>query len=49
MGSFAGIDAALIIFCRNTELPAYIRIAEALEGTEDEVVREDDCKTVKGV
>jgi hypothetical protein len=29
MGSFAGIDAALITFCRNTELPAYIRIAEA--------------------
>ena len=35
MGSFAGLAAALISFCRNTELPVYIRIAEALEGTED--------------
>ena len=49
MGSFAGIAAALITFCRNTELPAYIRIAEALEGMEDEGVSNDDCATVKGV
>ena len=49
MGSFAGIAAALITLCRNIELPAYIRIAEALEGTEDEVVREDDCRMVKGM
>jgi hypothetical protein len=34
MRSFAGIVAALINFCRNTELQAYIRIAEALEGSE---------------
>ncbi len=34
MGSFAGIAATLIYFCRNTELPVYIKIAEALEGTE---------------
>ncbi len=36
VGSFAGIPSALIAFCRNTLIPAYIRIAEALEGTESE-------------
>ena len=49
MGSFAGIAAALISFCRNTELPAYIRIAEALEGTEGEGAVESECASVKGV
>jgi hypothetical protein len=49
MGSFAGIAAALISFCRNTELPAYIRIAEALEGTKGEGVGECECATMKGV
>ena len=29
LGSFAEIAAALISFCKNTELPVYIRIAEA--------------------
>jgi hypothetical protein len=33
LGSFAGIASALIYFCRNTDLTAYIRIVEALEGT----------------
>jgi len=33
MGSFAGIAASLITFCKNTGLSAYIRIANALEGT----------------
>ena len=32
MGSFAGIAAAFISLCKNTELSPYIRIAEALEG-----------------
>ena len=49
MGSFAGIAAAFITLCRNTELSAYIRIANALEGTEEEGVMDDDCETVKGV
>jgi hypothetical protein len=35
MGSFAGIATSLISFCRKTELPFYIRIAEALEALED--------------
>jgi len=35
MESFAGIAAALISFCRKTELPSCIKIAEALEGAED--------------
>ena len=48
MGSLAGIAAALISFCKNTKLHAYIRIAEALEGTEGEGV-ESECATVKGV
>ncbi len=33
--SFAGIAAALIFFCKNTELDVYIRIAEALKRTDD--------------
>ena len=49
MGSFAGIAATLISFNKNTELPAYIRIAEALEGTEGEGVGECECANVKGV
>jgi hypothetical protein len=32
LGSFAGISASLILFCRSTELQVYIAIAEALEG-----------------
>ncbi len=35
LGSFAGISASLISFCRSTELPVYIAIAEALESTDD--------------
>ena len=35
MGSFAGISASLISFCKSTELPVYIAIAEALEGMDD--------------
>ena len=48
MGSFAGIAPALISFCKNTELPVYIRIAEALEGTED-MDAATGCATIKGV
>jgi hypothetical protein len=36
MGSFAGISASLVSFCRSTELPVYIAIAEALEGMYDD-------------
>jgi hypothetical protein len=35
LGSFAGISASLISFCRSTELPVYITIAKALEGMDD--------------
>ncbi len=35
LGSFAGISASLIAFCRKTELPVYIAIAEALESMGD--------------
>jgi hypothetical protein len=35
LGSFAEIAAALITFCKNTELDVYIRIAEAIERTDD--------------
>jgi len=35
LGSFAGIYASLISFCRNTELTVYIKIAEALETLDD--------------
>ena len=48
LGSFAGIAAALISFCRNIELPVYIRIAEALERIEDPDAR-TRCPTTKGV
>ncbi len=34
-GSFAGIAASLVSFCRNTELPVYIAIVEALEAMGD--------------
>jgi len=37
LGSFAGISASFISFCRPTELPVYIAIAEALEGMEDAI------------
>ena len=40
-GSFATIVASLIAFCRKTELPIYVRIAEALENVGDEVDPED--------
>jgi hypothetical protein len=47
MGSSAGIAAALILsFCRSTELPVYIRIAEALERTED-MDADMGCATVE--
>jgi hypothetical protein len=48
MRSFAGIAATLISFCRNTKLPVYIRIAEALEGTED-LDAAAGCATITGV
>jgi len=48
MGSFVGIAAALISLCRNTELPVYIRIAEALEETED-MDAATGCATIKGM
>ena len=35
LGSFAGISASLISFCRSTERPVYIAIAEALESMDD--------------
>jgi hypothetical protein len=35
LGSFAGIAASLITFCRTTKLPVYSNIAEALETLED--------------
>ena len=35
LGSFAEISASLISFCRSTELPVYIAIAEALESLDD--------------
>ena len=37
LGSFAGISASLISFCRSTELPVYVAIAEALEKMGDAV------------
>jgi hypothetical protein len=37
LGSFAGIAAALIALCRKTELPVYIRTAEAVEMLENPV------------
>ncbi len=48
LGSFAGIATALTSLCKSTELPVYIRIAEALKGTEGGVV-DTGCATVKGV
>jgi hypothetical protein len=48
LGTFVGITAALITFCRSTELPVYIKIAEALEGMENVGV-ETRCATVAGV
>jgi len=48
LGSFAGIAAALISFCKNTEIHAYIRIAEALERTED-MDADTGCATIEGV
>ena len=38
LGSFAGIAASLIAFCRKTELPVYISIAQALEALDDATV-----------
>ena len=48
LGSFAGIAASLISFCRNTELPVYIKIAEALEST-DNPDAGTGCATTNGV
>ena len=43
MGSFAVIASSLIEFCRKTDLPIYIDIAEALEAVGDaaELLEED--------
>ena len=48
LGSFAGIIASLISLCKKTELPVYIRIAEALETLEDPDAR-PRCSLVEGV
>jgi len=48
LGSFAGIAAFLISFCRKTELHIYIRIAEAQE-TLDDNVGSSRCNTVEGI
>jgi len=47
LGSFAGISASLIVFCRKTELPVYIVIAEALEsmGDAEDMVNGEDSDT----
>jgi len=42
IGSFAAIASSLISFCRKTNLPIYIRIAEALEALADPCVTESD-------
>ena len=50
LGSFAWIAATLISFCMNTELEVYIKIAEALERTDDpdpDAVM--GCATIEGV
>jgi len=48
MGSFVGIAAELISFCKSMELPVYIRLAEALEGTKD-LGATAGCATITGV
>ena len=47
LGSFAGISASLITFCRRTELPVYIAIAEALEsmGDAEDMLNGEDSDT----
>ena len=50
LGSFAGIASVLISFCRNTELDVYIKIAEALEITDDpDPGAGMGCATIEGV
>ena len=48
LGSFTGISASLIAFCRRTELPVYIAIAEALElmGDEENMVNGEYSDTM---
>ncbi len=48
LGSFAGIAASLISFCKNTKLQVYIKIAEALEQMEDLDV-DMGCTSMDGV
>jgi hypothetical protein len=50
LGSFAGISASLIAFCRRTELPVYIAIAEALElmGDAEDMLNGEDSDTLDG-
>jgi len=50
MGSFAGISASLIAFCRKTELPVYIAIADALEsmGDAEDMRNGEDSDTQEG-
>jgi hypothetical protein len=47
LGSFAGIFASLIAFCRRTRIPVYIAIAEALEsmGDAEDMVNGEDSDT----
>ena len=50
LGSFAGIATALISFCRNTKLHGCIKIAKALERTEDPDPDADTgCSTTDGM
>jgi hypothetical protein len=49
MGSFAAIAFALISFCRKTNLPVYIRIAEALEELDAPHLAAPLCATVAKV
>ena len=48
LGSFAGIAATLIAFCRKTKLPIYIKIVEAVEMLQDPAVGQC-CMSMEGV
>ena len=49
LGSFAAIASALISFCKKTNLPVYIRIAEALEELDAPQLAVPLCVTVAKV
>ena len=48
LGSFAGISASLISFCRSRELHVYVAIAEALEemGDVEELLNNGEEETI---